>query len=84
MVNRSVMDVIWRLYGGIVFMYLFCSTCYLIALRNHSQIGVINSIWSCLGVVAVVIMGIFCFGETITVQQWIGIGFALIAIFLLS
>lgn len=57
---------------------------WLLAVRIDKNITVPGTVWLMAGEVLLVILGVFFFKEVITVKQYIGIFFALIALFLLS
>jgi multidrug transporter EmrE-like cation transporter len=57
---------------------------WLLAVRIDKNITVPGTVWLMAGEVLLVILGVFFFKEAITVKQYIGIFFALIALFLLS
>lgn len=51
---------------------------------NFESLTVMNLLWDVMSDVLVTITGIFFFKETITRAQMIGVGFAMVAIFLLT
>ena len=57
---------------------------WLPAIIQKNHLAITGTIWLMLGLVAVVAIGIFVFNEHLTSQQWWGVGFAALAILLLS
>ena len=57
---------------------------WLPALLYKNQLAVIGTLWAVLATIATVSIGVLIFAEKLTVLQWIGAGFALIAMALLA
>lgn len=62
-----------------------CGTlAWLPALLKRNQLSVVGTMWSVLSLTATVLIGVFLFRESLTTTHVVGLGFAFLAVFLLS
>ena len=66
------------------FGYMMNVVCWLPALKSHGSISILGTIYSTLYTIMTIVVGTLIFGEAVSIKQWIGISFAILAIGLLS
>jgi len=69
---------------SIVVMYALGTLAWLPAIYKEKTLSIIGVIWMLLSLVATLFVGIFVFGEKLTLVHVIGIVFAFISVILLS
>lgn len=67
------------LVAAVILSYVLSSLTWLPALLHKNHIATMGTLWFLLGTAAVVIVGVLVFGETLTMNHWIGIMLALAA-----
>ena len=74
----------WWALLGVFFTYNLATVGWLSLLKCQGKLSTTNALWSLVSVVISLIIGVVAFHETLSVTQWIGIGFALISMVLLK
>lgn len=69
---------------AVMLSYVLSSITWLPALLHKNHISTMGTLWFLFATVAVVIIGIFVFKETLTINHWIGLMFALAAFVFLT
>ena len=57
---------------------------WLPALLHKNQLAIMGTIWTMLGTLATVLIGILIFHEKLTLIQWLGVALAFLSLFLLG
>ncbi len=68
----------------IVPMYALGSLAWLPAIYKGQNLSTVGTIWNLLSLIITLIVGMVIFKEAITPMQYVGIGFAMVAIVLMS
>jgi multidrug transporter EmrE-like cation transporter len=71
----------WMVYGMVA--YVICTALWFPALKNNNKMVVMTTLWTIGYVVIGTFVGLFIFHEHCSVQQFIGLGMAMISIVLL-
>lgn len=74
----------WLWLGKIYLVSFFCTTCWLPAIYFNPKLIVVGVIWSLLGTLATVIIGVWIFHEPVNFIKGVGLLCAFISIILLS
>jgi uncharacterized membrane protein len=73
----------WWLLILAIIAYITCEMPWFVAIKEKNHLTSLATIWSVGSVITTVLLGFFWFKEDVTLSQWIGIGLALIACWLL-
>ena len=70
--------------GILSYIIVAISFAFLMKTVSDSNLTIINAIWQIVGLIAVTLLGILFFKDKLNTYQWIGFGFAVISLVLLS
>ncbi len=68
----------------VIIVYVLSTITWLPSFLHKNQISTMGTIWLLLATVATVTIGVFIYHESLNLQQWLGVGLALIALGLLG
>lgn len=74
----------WWELALVVGAYALSGLFWLPALYLHNNLALLGTLWFVVAIVLTVLIGTLFFHEQLTITQWFGIGFALVAILLLT
>jgi multidrug transporter EmrE-like cation transporter len=78
----SLKGRLWLGAAALLF-FLIANTCWLVSLRYKSQLAVGASIFCVAQGLAALLIGVWGYGETLTIQQYAGVALGIIALGLL-
>lgn len=74
----------WRMGIAVIGIDAISTALWLPAILNRNHLGIVGLLWLLIGAVATIGISLFLFRETLDWVQWMGIGFAFVALVLLS
>lgn len=74
----------WNRAIILVMMYVFGTVAWLPAIYKGQTISIVGTIWGVMSLLTTLFVGVVLFHEALTPIQVVGIGFAIIAIILMS
>jgi len=81
-IKRCRLTKNWKLMIIAIFLYIMVCIC-LYYTYNYKSMGMVHALWSCLGIVTVITVGIIFFHEKITKYDILGLLFILFGFILI-
>ena len=82
--KRWAMSPGYLTLGYMFTAYILGILAWLPAISQVNKLSIVGTLWSLLSMVVTVLLGTLYFKETLVLQQWVGVGFALVACVLLN
>ena len=74
----------FRLGAYSMLAYMVSCLMFLVGMQRFNSLSVLGMVWTVLYSAITLSIAVLCFHEPLSVRQWIGIGFGLISIVMLS
>lgn len=81
--KKYALEPSWEKVAGILAAYLVSVILWLPAIRETKDLARTGAAWSVLGLAMTVVLGVGVFGERLSGTQWVGLGLAAVAVWLL-